>query len=135
MADPQREQLEALAQFRRGLRGFLRFSERTCADAGTTPAVYQLLQIVYVSRREADITIAANALQLTHQSAAELVGKASAAGFIDRRPDLDDARRTMLTLTEQGSRVLHQLAARHAAFLAGTRAELVAALERLGPHE
>ena len=118
-----RDIYDVLAQWRRGLRGFLVFSERSCAGHGATPAMYQLMLVLKTARRPVDIQMAATALSLAHHSAAELVQKTEAASFVSRSADPSDARRSMLTLTELGERTVAALAREHAAFLRQVRAD------------
>lgn len=131
-----RDIYDVLAQWRRGLRSFLVFSERSCAQYGATPAMYQLMLVLKTARRPVDIQMAANALSLAHHSAAELVQKAAAAGFLDRSSDPSDARRSMLALSELGERTVAELAADHSRFLQRIRAEsfdILKELDRLLP--
>lgn len=131
MTEPFRDHLDVLAEFRRGLRGFLRYSEETAGRYGTTPAVYQLLLVLATARRPADITVAANALSLRHQAAAELVQKAEAAGFLTRSADEDDARRSMLSLTAQGREAVLAIAWQNAKYLQSVRGEAFDILREL----
>lgn len=118
-----RDIYDVLAQWRRGLRSFLMFSERSCAQYGATPAMYQLMLVLKTARGPVDIQMAATALSLAHHSAAELVQKAEAAAFVGRAADPADARRSMLSLTELGEQAVAALARDHAAFLRQIRAE------------
>src|SRR5215510_4414957 len=102
---------KALAGFRRSLRAFLRFSEDAARSVGMTPAQHQLLLAVkgYSGEGMPSIGDAADALQLRHHSAVELVDRAEAAGLLERRVDPDDARRHLLMLTADGEAKLEKL--------------------------
>jgi DNA-binding MarR family transcriptional regulator len=104
-----------LAQFRRALRSFLRFSEEAARSAGITPGQYQLLVIIRGADAGTAPTVGdvADALKLRHHSAVELVDRAVAAGLIRRQPDPEDGRRQRLTLTPAGEDRLAGLATAH----------------------
>ncbi|MDQ2726693.1 MAG: MarR family transcriptional regulator [Actinomycetota bacterium] len=104
-----------LAQFRRALRSFLRFSEEAARAAGITPGQYQLMVVIRGAESGTVPTVGdiADALKLRHHSAVELVDRAVAAGLIRRQPDPDDGRRQRLALTSAGEGTLAGLAAVH----------------------
>jgi DNA-binding MarR family transcriptional regulator len=132
---------EVLAQFRHGLRGFLRFSEQVCERHGCTPALYQLMLVLKtadVRGRPVDIGNMANALGLKHHSAAELVHRAAALGLVDKASDPDDARRTLVALSEKGRCAVRDLAVEHIAELKRIRVtafDVLARLDDAGPPE
>jgi DNA-binding MarR family transcriptional regulator len=129
------EDFDTLAQFRRGLRRFNAFSEKLNARFGSTQAIYSLMLIIKSNRaaEPPDIGKAASALGLKHHSAAELVQRGEAAGFIARMDDPHDGRRCLLRLTEKGERVISELVALHKAELIRVRADTFDVLERLSP--
>src|SRR5947208_2478140 len=92
---------QALAQFRHSLRVFVAFSEEAARSVGLTPAQHQLLLAVrgHVGGGAPAIGDLAAALQLRHHSTVELVGRAEAAGLVERHPDPTDQRRHRVTLT------------------------------------
>ncbi|MDQ6839595.1 MAG: MarR family winged helix-turn-helix transcriptional regulator [Actinomycetota bacterium] len=104
-----------LAQFRRALRTFLRFSEEAARAAGITPGQYQLMVMIRGAGPGAAPTVGdiADALKLRHHSAVELVDRAVVAGLVRRHPDPQDGRRQRLTLTDAGEKKLAALAAVH----------------------
>ena len=104
-----------LAQFRRALRSFLRFSEEAARAAGITPGQYQLMVMIRGADAGTAPTVGdiADALKLRHHSAVELVDRAVAAGLIRRHPDPEDGRRQRLALTPAGEDMLGGLAAVH----------------------
>ena len=123
----------SLAGFRRTLRSFLRFSEDAARSVGLTPAQHQLLLAVKGHDGDGPPSIgdAAEALQLRHHSAVELVDRAEAAGLLERRVDPADARRHLLTLTADGEARLAQLSWLHRDELRRFRAEVMDHLQNL----
>lgn len=122
-----------LAQFRRALRTFLRFSEEAAREAGITPGQYQLMVVIRGADARTAPTVGdiADALKLRHHSAVELVDRAVAAGLIRRRPDPEDGRRQRLTLTPAGEDMLAGLAAVHLDELRRLREDGLASLFNL----
>lgn len=115
-----------LAAFRKRLRQFLAFSEAAAKDAGLTPNQHQLLLAVrgHPGPGKPSISDAADALCLQLHSTTELVGRAVDEGLIDRQRDPTDARRVLLSLTEQGNRKLAALSHLHRHELQRFRAEM-----------
>jgi DNA-binding MarR family transcriptional regulator len=124
---------QALARFRAALRRFLRFSEQAARDAGTTPAQHQLLLAVRGHAKPEPPTIAdlADALQLRHHSAVELIDRAEAAGLVTRRADVNDLRRQRVSITAAGRRLLEGLTVVHRDELRRFRTQLVDILDVL----
>src|SRR3954469_5011573 len=85
---------EALAQFRFGIRRYLRFSEETVRRHGLTPQQYQLLLALkgFPGPEWATVGELAERLQLRHHSTVELVNRAQGQKLVRRIPDPDDAR-------------------------------------------
>lgn len=123
----------SLAGFRRSLRQFLRFSEDAARAAGITPSHHQLLLAVkgHAGPGQPSVGEAAEALQLRHHSAVELVDRAEAAGLIVRRADPDDGRRHLLALTDEGEAKLAELSWLHRDELRRFRAEVMEHLRDL----
>jgi DNA-binding MarR family transcriptional regulator len=123
----------ALAQFRGGLRRFLHFSEEAARAAGTTPAQHQLLLAVrgFPGPGTPVVGDLAEALQLRHHSAVELVDRAERAGLVVRTPDPDDLRRQHVELTTAGRRLLEQLSVVHRDELRRFRTQMVDLLAAL----
>jgi DNA-binding MarR family transcriptional regulator len=117
----------ALAQFRSTLRRFLHFSEEAARDAGTTPAQHQLLLAVrgHPGPDAPVVGDLAEALQLRHHSAVELVDRAARAGLVTRTPDPDDLRRHQVALTALGRRLLEDLTVVHRGELRRFRTQMV----------
>jgi DNA-binding MarR family transcriptional regulator len=123
----------SLAGFRRSLRTFLRFSEDAARSVGLTPAQHQLLLAVkgHPGGGSPSIGDAAEALQLRHHSAVELVDRAEAAGLVERRVDPADARRQLLALTADGEARLEELSWLHRDELRRFRVEVMDHLSNL----
>jgi DNA-binding MarR family transcriptional regulator len=110
-----KEDFEALARFRFGIRRYLRFSEEAVRRHGVAPQQYQLMLAIkgFPGRDWAVVRELAERLQLRHHSVVELISRAQSQGLVDRTPDPDDARAVRVTLTQQGDHLLGQLAALH----------------------
>ncbi|SDY20052.1 DNA-binding transcriptional regulator, MarR family [Modestobacter sp. DSM 44400] len=110
-----KEDFEALARFRFGIRRYLRFSEETVRGRGVTPQQYQLMLALkgFPGRDWAVIRELADRLQLRHHSVGELVNRAEAEGLVQRVPDPIDARAVRVLLTAAGEQLLSRLSALH----------------------
>jgi DNA-binding MarR family transcriptional regulator len=113
-----------LAEFRRALRGFLRFSEDAAATVGLTSQHYQAMLVLRGCPDDRKVTIndLAQQLLIKHNSAVELVDRLVEEGLIVREASSTDRRKVELRLTTLGREVLAKLASVH-------RAEL----QRVGP--
>jgi DNA-binding MarR family transcriptional regulator len=114
-----KQDFEALARFRFGIRRYLRFSEETVRSHGLTPQHYQLLLALkgFPDREWATVRELAERLQLRHHSVVELINRAQKQGLVDRAGHPDDARAVRVLLTEDGDRILARLGALHRAEL------------------
>ncbi|MGN9787545.1 MarR family winged helix-turn-helix transcriptional regulator [Nonomuraea sp. ZG12] len=123
MSDPENAQtepltkqdFEALARFRFGIRRYLRFSEETVREDGLTPQQYQLLLALkgFPGREWATVRELAERLQLRHHSVVELVNRAQAQDLVSRGAHPDDGRAVRVLLTPKGEQVLARLSALH----------------------
>ena len=118
MSEPQRlssDDYQNLLAFRSALRRFLQWSQDKAAEAGLTPAQYQLLLAVKGHDREEGPTVGdvAGYLLLKPQSAVELIDRAEAAGLLERWQDDDDRRIIRVRLTADGEWRLDQLVPAH----------------------
>lgn len=106
---------EALLAFRTALRRFHHWSEEQAKAVGLTSAQHQLLLAVKGHPGDQPPTIGdvADSLMLRHHSAVELINRAQAGGYVERRRDTADARVVRLRLTDQGESVLDQLTELH----------------------
>ena len=115
-AEPLTKQdFEALARFRFGLRSYLRFSEETVRSHGLTPQQYQLLLALkgFPGREWASVRELADRLHLRHHSVVELVNRAQSGDLVRRAAHPDDARVVRVLLTPDGEQVLARLGALH----------------------
>jgi DNA-binding MarR family transcriptional regulator len=110
-----KQDFEALARFRFGIRRYLRFSEETVRSHGLTPQHYQLLLALkgFPGRDWATVRELADRLQLRHHSVVELVNRAQAQGLVERAPHPGDARAVRVLLTGDGEQILARLSALH----------------------
>jgi len=106
---------EALAQFRFGIRRYLRFSEETVRKHGLTPQHYQLLLALkgHPGREWATVGELADRLQLRHHSVVELLNRAQRNGLIERTSAPDDRRTVRVFLSDTGEQILDRLSALH----------------------
>ena len=113
-----------LAEFRRALRGFLRFSEDAASAVGLTSQHYQAMLVLRGCPDDHRVTIndLAQQLLIKHNSAVELVDRLVEEGLIVREASSTDRRKVELRLTTLGREVLSKLASVH-------RVEL----QRVGP--
>lgn len=117
-AEPEpltKQDFEALAEFRFGIRRYLRFSEETVRNHGLTPQHYQLLLALkgFPGREWATMRELAERLQLRHHSVVELVNRAQKQGLVHRAPHPPDARAVRVQLTDDGQSILTRLSALH----------------------
>jgi DNA-binding MarR family transcriptional regulator len=99
----------AVAEFRAGLRRFLRRTERIARQSGLTPQRYLLLLMVKGARdgsEQSTVTELSERLQLAQSTVTELVSRAEETGLIEREQSQTDARVAHLRLTEEGERRL-----------------------------
>src|SRR5207249_4453376 len=85
----------AVADWRAGLRRFLRQSERIARQCGLTPQRYLLLLMIKGShdgREQSTVTELSERLQLAQSTVTELVRRAEEAGLIVREQSQQDAR-------------------------------------------
>jgi len=110
-----KQDFEALARFRFGIRRYLRFSEETVRRHGLTPQHYQLLLGLkgFPGREWATVRELADWLQLRHHSVVELVDRAQKQRLVRRAPHPDDARAVRVLLTEEGGQILARLSTLH----------------------
>jgi DNA-binding MarR family transcriptional regulator len=101
------------ADFRRALRRFLHFSEEQARAVGITPQQHLLLLIVrgHPSYPGVSIGEVAEALQIRHHSASVLVDRSVQRGLLLREEDSQDRRRALVSLTDEGQRLLDRVTA------------------------
>jgi DNA-binding MarR family transcriptional regulator len=123
----------SLAEFRHALRRFLAFSEQAARSHGLTPAQHQLMLAIRGHGGPSDPAVSdlAEVLQLKLHSTGELVDRAVANGLVTRHVDPADARRSLLSLTEDGRARLDELSVLHRRELRRFRVEFHALLDEL----
>ncbi len=123
----------SLAEFRHALRRFLAFSEQAARDHGLTPAQHQLLLAIrgHAGPSDPSTSELAEVLQLRLHSTGELADRAVDNGLVTRRADPADARRSLLSLTDEGRAQLDELSLLHRRELRRFRVELRAILDEL----
>jgi DNA-binding MarR family transcriptional regulator len=102
-----------LAEFRKALRAFLRWSEEQVKEIGLTTMQHQLLLAIRGRGGAPTIGELAEDLMLRHHSTGELINRAEAAGLVARTQDAGDRRQMRVTVTGAGNRVLRQLSEQH----------------------
>lgn len=129
----ERDEIQALARFRSEIRRFLRFSENAATAAGLEPQQHQLmLQIAGTpDGMLATVSHIAETMCLQHHTAVELSKRCEFSGLIRRTQDLDDRRRVVLELTEEGQTALRKLSEVHAQQLRELAPGLIQALTRI----
>lgn len=111
-----KQQLEALSDFRYRLRAFLRFSENAAREEGITVLQYQLLLHTqgFPGRDWASVSELAERLQAQAHGVVALVTRCEEAGFVGRVMNAADRRLVEVHLTPAGRHKLEVLAGRHA---------------------
>ncbi|MDP9867387.1 MULTISPECIES: MarR family winged helix-turn-helix transcriptional regulator [Streptosporangium] len=110
-----KQDFEALARFRSGIRRYLRLGEEMVRRNGLTPQQYQLMLVLkgFPDREWATVRELADRLQLRHHSVVELVDRAQGQGLVAREAHPSDGRAVRVLLTAEGERVLARLSALH----------------------
>jgi DNA-binding MarR family transcriptional regulator len=119
MNELNNQQYQVLFAFRSALRQYLQWSASHAARFGLAPQQAQLLLAIRVRSDESPPSISelAAALQIRQHSAVGLANRAQRAGLVTRTVDSHDQRVVRIALTEQGRRVIAQLAELHLAEL------------------
>jgi len=122
----------ALANFRHALRCFLEFSENAAAAEGLTPQQHQALLVIRgTPGAVANVGWLAERLRVKHNTAVELTQRLEAGGLVSRKPDPDDKRAVLLSLTEAGSSKLETLSHIHRRELGQLSPEILRLLHSL----
>lgn len=122
-----------LAEFRFGLRRFMRFSETAAAKVGLEPQQHQALLVIkaYEGDGLPSIGHIAEQLGVRHHSAVGLVNRLVEAKLLTRKTDAADRRRVTLGLTPKADRTLEALSSAHRDELRQMAPMLRATLSRL----
>lgn len=132
MVKNSRQMFQELAFFRHKLRKFLRFSEDAARACGITPQQHQLMLGIagYTGTGTATISEIAEFLQEKHNSVVGLVDRAVQSALVERATDAADRRVVVVSLTERGERILHQLSLLHREEVKRLRKEFLSAGKR-----
>jgi DNA-binding MarR family transcriptional regulator len=98
-----------IAEFRAGLRAFLRHSEHACRTFDLTPQRFQLLLAIKGATDgsgQSSVTTLADRLQASRNSVTELCSRAEEAGLVQRASSAEDGRLVLLSVTAEGERRL-----------------------------
>jgi DNA-binding MarR family transcriptional regulator len=114
-----KQQYEALSEFRYQLRRFLHFSETAAKAEGITPLQYLLLLHVrgFPGRDWATVGELSERLQLQHHGVVALLSRCVKNGFVIRKRSETDRRQVEVHLLPLGERHLEKLASLHEAEL------------------
>ncbi|CAG9180033.1 MarR family winged helix-turn-helix transcriptional regulator [Cupriavidus respiraculi] len=119
----EKQDFEALSDFRYQLRRFFRFSEDAVRAEGVT--VQQYLLMLHIrgcpGKDWASIGELAERLQAKQHGVVALVNRCEAAGLVRRRVNADDRRIVEVHLLAKGERCLNRLAVLHRAELQSLR--------------
>jgi DNA-binding MarR family transcriptional regulator len=123
----------ALAELRYVVRRFLSFSAEAARAASVEPQQHQLLLAIkgLPPDMRPTIGIAAERLQLQHNSAVELVKRSIGHGLLERCANKDDHREVLLHITPSGERLLRRLSLAHRKELRSVGPILLQALEEI----
>jgi DNA-binding MarR family transcriptional regulator len=118
-----KQNFEALSEFRYQLRRFLRFSEEASKAEGLTPLQYLLLLHVYgyPGRAWASVGELAERLQMQHHGVVALLTRCEERGLICRKKSSSDRRQVEIHLLPAGKSHLNRLAAQHKSELESLR--------------
>ncbi len=109
-------QYRALAEFRYGLRKFVRFSESAARAQGITPQQHQLLLAIkggFSDHEWAAVSELAERLQLQQHSVVGIIDRSVQAGLVARVGHQEDHRVTEVHLTPKGEAILETLTVAH----------------------
>ncbi len=130
----EKQQYQALAEFRYRIRLFLHFSESAAREAGLEPHQHQLMLAVKGFAGPGDgppIGYLAERLRIKHNSAVELIDRMEDRRMIRRRAGEADKRQVIVELTKKGETLLEKLSREHWSEISETGPALVKALEGL----
>ncbi|GAB7127715.1 helix-turn-helix domain-containing protein [Silvimonas sp. JCM 19000] len=115
----EKQDYEALSEFRYQLRRFLHFSESAARHEGITPLQYLLLLHVrgFPGRDWASVGELAERLQLQQHGVVALISRCEDAGLVRRQKNLHDRRLVEVHLLPAGAATLERLATLHEAEL------------------
>lgn len=125
---------QALANFRYGMRKFLRFSKELLAiEAKLTPEQYEALLALQASSSKTGLLVGelSERLQVKHHTAVSLTDKLVRRKLVSRKRGTDDRRKVHVRLTASGTALVARLASFHHEKLRTLIPELTVALRGL----
>jgi len=127
------EDYDALAELRYLGRKFLRFSKDFLrAKVGLNPEQYEaLLAIKAFPGNSLTISQLSERLQVKHHSAVNIADRLVERKLIRRRPGKHDRRQRHLELTDEGEKLIEEMALVHYSELSNRSEEMIEALRRL----
>jgi DNA-binding MarR family transcriptional regulator len=131
--DLRQRDYQAMANFRHGLRKFLRFSKDFVAEVDLTPEQYEALLALKAFSPKQGLVIRelSECLQVKHHTAVSLIDRLSWRKLVTRKRDVNDRRKVHVRLTASGAALLGRLAIVHRDALGKLVPELSAALKRI----
>jgi DNA-binding MarR family transcriptional regulator len=125
-----RVEYRALANFRYQMRLFQRASEDAARQSGLEPQQHQLLLALMGAPAGHAPTIAwlAERLQLQHHSTVGLIDRLVEKSMVRRERDPADHRRVLVSLTDAGEQILHDLSVFHQRELRTRAPEFISAI-------
>lgn len=127
------EDYQALAEFRRNLRRYIRFSEKLVRNAALEPREYQLLLVLkgMPPNLRPRISELAEQLQIQHHSAVELVDRLESRKLVRRHRSTTDKREVLVEVTAGGNEVISEMATLHMEEVLARGPDLIKAVERV----
>lgn len=128
------EDFEAMAEFRHGMRKFLRFSKDELAQhARLTTEQYEAMLALRAFADQRGLTVGqlSERLQVKHHTAVTLVNKLVQREVATRTHGTKDRREVYVNLTPKGTELLEKTAAVHRKEIRRRSNELIEALKRL----
>lgn len=107
------DELVMLFTFRKAVLSFLKWSEHRLRQRGLTSQQYLLLLALRVSPAPPRVGALAADLLIANNTALELVGRAETLRLVRRERDPEDQRAVRVSLTEEGTTLLDELASEH----------------------
>jgi DNA-binding MarR family transcriptional regulator len=134
MTTLRHDDYEALAEFRYGMRKFLRFSKDELAQhARLTPEQYEAMLALRAFATDRGLTVGklSERLQVKHHTAVTLVNKLVEREVASRTHGTTDRREVYVKLTPKGTELLEKTASIHRKEIRKRSSDLIAALLRL----
>ena len=130
-ADPRSPEIRAAADaVRRGVTTLARQLRSLRADHGLSASKLSVLGRLYQAGREVTAVELARAARLQPQSLTRIIAELEEVRAIRRRPDPNDGRQVLITISPEGHEILRQDALRQNAWIAEAMATKLSRTER-----